>query len=77
MAKMHELDRCLPADCEHHVIAGGNHAQFGSYGKQNGDGNASVSAEDQQRQTAELVTEGNYSSFDSFAREKRDLQDGA
>ena len=55
-AKMRELDRCLPADCEHRVIVGGNHAQFGSYGKQNGYGSASISAEEQQRQTAELVT---------------------
>lgn len=57
ITKMHEQDRNLPSDCVQHVIAGGNHAQFGSYGKQNGDGEAFISAEDQQRQTAELILE--------------------
>ena len=37
------------------VIAGGNHAQFGNYGVQKGDGGASVSAEEQQKQTVELI----------------------
>ncbi len=53
--RMREQDRCLPADCEQHVIAGGNHAQFGNYGEQDGDGNAAIPAEEQQRRTAELI----------------------
>jgi hypothetical protein len=36
-------------------IIGGNHAQFGSYGKQKGDGEASISAEEQRKQTVEEI----------------------
>ena len=46
---------CLPERHYEHVIAGGNHAQFGDYGAQRGDGRATVSAGDQRRMTAELV----------------------
>ena len=53
--RMHEYERCLPADTEQYVISGGNHAQFGNYGKQAGDGEASISAEEQQRRTEELI----------------------
>ena len=38
-----------------YVINGGNHAQFGSYGIQSGDGNASISAEDQRNQTEKEI----------------------
>jgi hypothetical protein len=37
------------------VIQGGNHAQFGNYGLQPGDGMATISAADQQRQAADLT----------------------
>jgi pimeloyl-ACP methyl ester carboxylesterase len=37
------------------VIEGGNHAQFGNYGAQKGDLPAAISAEEQQRITAEAV----------------------
>ena len=37
------------------VIEGGNHAQFGNYGVQKGDGTAGISAEEQQRQAVELI----------------------
>lgn len=37
------------------VIDGGNHAQFGYYGFQSGDGNATISAESQQNQTADAI----------------------
>ena len=53
--RMKKSESCLPADCKQQVIVGGNHALFGNYGKQDGDGNATISAEDQQRQTAELI----------------------
>jgi hypothetical protein len=33
------------------VLEGGNHAQFGSYGKQNGDKEATMSADEQLRRT--------------------------
>ena len=36
-------------------IKGGNHAGFGDYGAQDGDGKASISNEDQQEQTAEAI----------------------
>ena len=42
--------------CEY-VIKGGNHAQFGSYGVQKGDGKASIPAEEQQKETVRLIME--------------------
>ncbi len=44
-----------PAASEELVIAGGNHAQFGNYGAQSGDGTPRISADEQQRQTAEAI----------------------
>ena len=35
-------------------MEGGNHSQFGNYGEQKGDGKATISAEEQQRQTVKL-----------------------
>lgn len=40
-----------------YVIEGGNHAQFGSYGNQSGDGVASIAAEDQREQTEKEILE--------------------
>ena len=37
------------------VLEGGNHAQFGSYGPQTGDGEAVLSPEEQRRQTVEAI----------------------
>lgn len=45
----------LPPGTELVVIDGGNHAQFGHYGPQAGDGNARIDRDEQQRQTAETV----------------------
>lgn len=45
----------LPPGTIRQVIAGGNHAQFGNYGVQPGDGTATISAADQQRQAADLT----------------------
>ena len=36
-------------------IQGGNHALFGDYGEQKGDGAASISGEEQRRETAEAI----------------------
>lgn len=36
-------------------IAGGNHAYFGNYGEQRGDGTATISREDQQKQAVEAI----------------------
>ena len=45
----------LPADTVEVVLDGGCHAQFGSYGPQDGDGIPTISGEEQVRQTAEAI----------------------
>ena len=45
----------LPPGSELVVIEGGNHAGFGDYGPQAGDGTATIDREEQQRQTAETL----------------------
>jgi hypothetical protein len=45
----------LPPGTIMQVIQGGNHAQFGNYGVQPGDGTATISAADQQAQAADLT----------------------
>ena len=46
----------LPADYTHEkIIKGGNHAQFGDYGEQEGDGKAKISAKEQIAQTVEAI----------------------
>lgn len=45
----------LPQDTIETVINGGCHAGFGSYGSQKGDGEPTISAEEQQQQTSDAV----------------------
>ncbi|MDF9843868.1 MULTISPECIES: alpha/beta hydrolase [unclassified Paenibacillus] len=45
----------LPGNTVYFSIEGGNHAQFGSYGKQKGDGEASITEEEQQTRTARAM----------------------
>jgi len=45
----------LPDGSREYVIQGGNHAQFGNYGKQDGDGIAGISSDEQQHSTVELI----------------------
>ena len=45
----------LPSNTIEAVINGGCHAGFGSYGPQKGDGEPTISAEEQQQQTADAV----------------------
>lgn len=45
----------LPPNSEEVVIEGGNHGQFGSYGHQDGDGDATISPEEQWQQTASTI----------------------
>ena len=45
----------LPAGTAETVIDGGNHAGFGMYGEQKGDGEAKISAADQITMTAEII----------------------
>ena len=52
----------MPARTETVEIAGGNHAQFGNYGEQAGDGVATISREDQQSQATDAIV--------SFARSR-------
>ena len=44
-----------PSDFEEHIIPGANHAQYGDYGKQPRDNDATISAEEQQTKTAEII----------------------
>ena len=53
-----KLEQCRPFLPEKAVwleIPGGNHAQFGDYGAQKGDGTASISAQEQLRQTEDVI----------------------
>jgi pimeloyl-ACP methyl ester carboxylesterase len=55
MSKLEAAIRNLPDSGEVYVIEGGNHAQFGNYGAQAGDGHAVISSEEQQQRTAEWI----------------------
>ena len=45
----------LPADAAELVIEGGNHAYYGNYGEQSGDGQAHITREQQQAQTVDAL----------------------
>ena len=47
----------LPPDTRVVVIEGGNHAQFGDYGPQSGDGTATISRDAQQAETVAAITD--------------------
>ena len=47
----------LPEDTMEYVIEGGNHAQFGSYGSQKGDGTPAISAEEQREAAVRQIAE--------------------
>lgn len=51
----HEGRSYLPSNTLYSSIEGGNHAQFGSYGAQKGDGKATISEEKQQRLTTRAM----------------------
>ncbi len=55
--KIIEGRQYAPSDFTEYVIQGGNHAQFGDYGKQKGDGEASVDSEDQLEETVRVILE--------------------
>ncbi len=52
-----ESKKYFPSNSKEVVIEGGNHAQFGNYGEQAGDGTAAISREEQQSQTAKAILE--------------------
>ena len=45
----------LPESTLYTTIEGGNHSGFGLYGQQNGDGTATMTAEEQQKQLVQLI----------------------
>lgn len=53
--RMEEANRYLPNNSEKFIIEGGNHAQFGNYGDQSGDGIAAISSEEQQNQAVKII----------------------
>ena len=55
MEKVEEGRQYMPADYTEVCIEGGNHAQFGNYGAQEGDGAAQITALEQQNQTIEQI----------------------
>ena len=55
MERMTKAKQYLPDGSKEYVIKGGNHAQFGNYGKQEGDGAADISSYEQQHRTVELI----------------------
>ena len=55
MEKVKEGREYMPSDYTEICIDGGNHAQFGNYGIQGGDGKALIPAEEQQEQTVEAI----------------------
>lgn len=55
--KYNECRINLPADFTEFVIKGGNHAGFGMYGKQDGDGKANITNEEQIDITAKAIAE--------------------
>ena len=56
MEKYDEYKRSLPAALEEHIIEGGCHAGFGSYGSQDGDGVPTITGEEQVAETVRLLT---------------------
>ena len=50
--------KLMPQDYKEVCVEGGNHAQFGSYGAQKGDGTAAISAEEQWARTVEAFVTG-------------------
>ena len=57
MEKYAEYSMNLPAALEEHMLGGGCHAGFGSYGPQVGDGIPSITGEEQMAQTTRLLVD--------------------
>lgn len=55
MEKVSEGRSLAPEAYYEYAIEGGNHAQFGNYGEQKGDGAALISAEEQQQQAVQFI----------------------
>ena len=57
LSKLREGRQFAPKRYFEHVIEGGNHALFGNYGEQEGDGTGLISAQEQQAETVRVVME--------------------
>lgn len=57
MEKIEQGRELMPSDYEEVQIDGGNHAGFGDYGEQSGDGTATISGEKQRSQTVTKIIE--------------------
>ena len=64
LKRYRESLRYAPDSAVECVIAGGNHAGFGAYGIQKGDGAATISGDEQVRETVRCI-------LDSIARKRR------
>lgn len=53
--KVNNAKAYLPDDTQYVLIEGGNHAQFGDYGKQNGDGEAKISRYEQMKRVIDEI----------------------
>ena len=53
--KLEESHALMPADFTEYVIQGGNHAQYGDYGVQKGDGTATITADEQRNIVTEQI----------------------
>ena len=57
LTKIEEGKELMPQNYQEVVIEGGNHAQFGNYGNQKGDGTATITTDEQQKITIEKILE--------------------
>ena len=57
MDNYEESKKNWPADSTEYVIEGGIHSYFGNYGLQNGDGEPTITADQQLDETAEVISE--------------------
>ena len=55
--KYEENKKYLPEDYIEYVIDGGNHAYFGNYGKQKGDGSSTITNDEQQDYVVKVLNE--------------------
>ncbi|MDO4978113.1 MAG: alpha/beta hydrolase [Eubacteriales bacterium] len=55
--KIKESRDLMPEDYEEHIIEGGNHASFGNYGDQKGDGESKITPQEQWLISADLITQ--------------------
>jgi hypothetical protein len=53
--KYNEAKSLITGNFTEVIIKGANHAHFGYYGNQSGDGNANITAENQQNQTVDAI----------------------